>query len=835
MISEQEILNARILIVDDQHSIIFLLEETLTEAGYNFVSSTTDPHAACELYRQNHYDLILLDLQMPVMDGFQVMECLSEVEPNGYLPVLVISAQQEYKLRALAAGAKDFITKPLDLNEVQMRIRNMLEVRLLFQKLDHANHELEKMIQKRAVELRETKALLHRNQVLMQNSKDGIHIMNMNGDIVEANETFCHMLGYAQDEISRLNVAGWDAKWSAKELRERFKWLIGKSEKFETVHRRKDGTLIDVEVATCGMEIDGKFFLYAASRDISERKRNEEALRVAAVAFETHDAILITDAMANIVRVNRAFTDITGYGEEEVLGKNPRIMSSGRQDKEFYIEMWQQLLHTGSWSGEIWDRRKSGQIYPKWLNITAVKNDKQEITHYVAIFSDITVRKQADEEIRNLAFYDALTRLPNRRLFHDRFRAGLTISARRNDYGAVLFIDLDRFKVLNDTMGHDYGDLLLVEVAGRIKSCVREMDTVARLGGDEFVVLLEGIGAAMEEASRRAGTVAEKIREYLSMPYCLKEFEHHNSPSIGISLFNGSKISVDELMQQADMAMYQAKSAGRNVVRFFDPVMQQKVAMRASLENDLHNAIALGQMQLFYQVQVDKMHRPLGAEVLLRWIHPHRGLVMPGQFIPIAEESSLILQIGDWVLEQACCQLGRWRNREQTRNLLLAVNVSPKQFSQQNFVEKIAAMLDKHHVEPRLLKLELTENLVLHDMKSAVSKMHALKQLGIGLSMDDFGTGYSSLAYLKDLPLDQIKIDQSFIRGISNHGNDALLVRTIIKLAENFNMEVIAEGVESEDQLEFLASHACPSYQGFYFGKPIAIEEFESKLLSLEP
>ena len=322
-----------------------------------------------------------------------------------------------------------------------------------------------------------------------------------------------------------------------------------------------------------------KEHLISVFTDITERKKAEEALRVAAVAFETHDAILITDANANIIRVNQAFTDITGYSQEEVLGKNPRIMSSGRQDKTFYIEMWQQLLHTGSWAGEIWDKRKNGQIYPKWLTITAVKNERQETTHYVAIFSDITARKQAEEEIRNLAFYDALTRLPNRRLFMDRFRAALTISTRRNDYGAVLFIDLDRFKTLNDTLGHDYGDLLLIEVAARIKSCVREMDTVARLGGDEFVVLIEGISEDQDEASRKVGLIAEKIRETLAHPYQLKSHEHHSSPSIGISLYRGNENPVDELLQQADMAMYQAKNSGRNAVRFFDPVMQQNVAI----------------------------------------------------------------------------------------------------------------------------------------------------------------------------------------------------------------------------------------------------------------
>ena len=808
--------------------------------------------------------------------------------------------------------------------------------------------------------LHETKTLLLRYQTLLQNSMEGIHIMDIEGNVIEVNDAFCNMLGYIREETLRLNVADWNAQWSREELHERFKANIGNSVLFETVYRHKEGMLIHVEIISCGIEIDGKAYLYAASRDITERKvaeqalreseerwhfaidgsgdgvwdwnletgrivfserylemlgyagnvnwdclddwknhvaaeemqqamvmleayldgkiptysteyrmqradggwawilargkvvsravdgrplrmigthtditerkQTEEALRVAAVAFETHDAILITDARANIIRVNQAFTDITGYSLEEVLGHNPRIMSSGRQDKVFYIEMWQQLLHTGSWAGEIWDKRKNGQIYPKWLTITAVKNERYEATHYVAIFSDITARKQAEDEIRNLAFYDSLTRLPNRRLFMDRFRAALTISTRRNDYGAVLFIDLDRFKTLNDTLGHDYGDLLLIEVAARIKSCVREMDTVARLGGDEFVVLIEGINEDQDETSRKVGLIAENIRETLAHPYKLKSHEHHSSPSIGISLYRGNENSVDELLQQADMAMYQAKNSGRNAVRFFDPVMQHNVASRAALENDLHHAIALGQLQLHYQVQVDSGHRPLGAEALLRWFHPQRGLVMPGDFISIAEESSLILDIGHWVLDQAGGQLALWAGDERMRDLTLAVNVSAKQFAQPGFVGQIADVVRSHRIVPSSLKLELTESMVLHDLKSTIDKMHALKRLGVKLSMDDFGTGYSSLSYLRDLPLDQIKIDQSFIQNITRDGNDALLVQTIIDLGGNFRMNVIAEGVETEAQLTFLKHHDCMNYQGFLFSKPVPIEEFEKLL-----
>jgi len=566
------------------------------------------------------------------------------------------------------------------------------------------------------------------------------------------------------------------------------------------------------------------------NQDITGRKKAEEVLRVAAATFETHEAILITDAHSNIIRVNQAFQDTTGYSAEEVLGKNPRILSSGRQDKAFYAEMWRQILTSGSWTGEMWDRRKNGQIYPKWVTITAIKNDQGETTEYVAIFSDISARKQAEEEIRNLAFYDALTKLPNRRLLLDRFHLALSVSARSHHYGGVLFLDMDKFKTLNDTLGHHYGDLMLIEVAKRIQLCVREVDTVARLGGDEFVVLIDEIGTNAEDASQRVALIAEKIRTALAVPYQIKGHEHHSSPSIGVCLYRGNEESVDTLLKRADLAMYQAKDAGRNAVRFFDPAMQHAVEMHAALEADLRRALPNQELRLYYQIQVDSKHRPLGAEALVRWMHPKRGMVSPVQFIPVAEESALILDIGHWVLETACRQLAQWSGNEQTRDLELAVNVSAQQFHLHGFVGMVAAALRAHQVDPSRLKLELTESVVLDDVADVVAKMHALKVLGVKLSLDDFGTGYSSLSYLKQLPLDQLKVDQSFVRNIATDPNDAVMVKTIIDMAHNFRLNVIAEGVETEAQLDFLKQNGCMAYQGYLFSKPVPVEEFEALL-----
>ncbi|KXS32042.1 MAG: Diguanylate cyclase/phosphodiesterase with PAS/PAC sensor(S) [Candidatus Gallionella acididurans] len=556
----------------------------------------------------------------------------------------------------------------------------------------------------------------------------------------------------------------------------------------------------------------------------------DEGLRISAVAFETSDAVMVTDADGNIIRVNQAFLDATGYSSHEIIGKNPRVMSSEKHDKSFYNEMWRQLLQVGFWSGEIFGKRKNGEIYPKFAKITAVKDKHQRVTHYVAVYNDLSERKRSEAEIRNLAFYDALTKLPNRHLFVDRFSAALAGAFRLNSYGAAMLIDLDRFKILNDTVGHECGDLLLIEVASRLRACVREMDTVARLGADEFIVLIENASDDQDDASRKVGLVAEKIRGSLALPYHCKGQQLLSSPSIGVSLYGGNEKSVDVIIHQAEMAMYQAKDAGRNTIRFFDPVMQNKVALHASMEHDLRNAIAQRQLHLYYQIQVDKNHQPTGAECLLRWIHPVRGLVLPNIFIPIAEESNLILDIGHWVLDNSCKQLALWARHEQTRRLTLAVNVSAKQFAIPDFVDNVARILKEHEVDPARLKLELTESVMLENMAATIDKMHALKALGVSLSMDDFGIGYSSLSYLKRLPLDQLKIDQGFIQGITMDGSDAMLVQTIIDLATNFRLNVIAEGVETEAQLTFLKHHDCMAFQGFLFGEALPIHEFELRL-----
>lgn len=565
-------------------------------------------------------------------------------------------------------------------------------------------------------------------------------------------------------------------------------------------------------------------------RDVTESLKNEQELRFAAATFEVQEGIMITDAQSRILRVNRAFTQLTGYSAEDAIGNTPALLKSGRHDTAFYQQMWQSLEQERYWQGEIWNRRRNGEIFPEWLTISSLLDEAGRVRNYIAAFSDITQYKKAEEEIHSLAFYDSLTGLPNRRLLIDRLRQALIVSGRRNLHGAILFIDLDNFKTLNDTRGHDIGDMLLVDVARRLNQCVREQDTVARLGGDEFILVLEDLDEEPQLAAAHAEMVAEKIQAALNQPYTLAGRDYHSTPSIGVCLFLGQQVAVDELIKRADTSMYEAKNAGRNAIRFFDPAMQEALERRMEIESQLRRALPEHQFRLLLQPQVDRDRRILGAEALLRWEHPYRGLVTPHQFIPLAEESGMIVQIGLWVMEAACQQLKQWEARAETRDLMMAVNVSARQFRQPDFVKQIHATLAATQANPRRLKLELTESMVLDNVQDTIDKMTSLKALGVQFAMDDFGMGYSSLAYLKRLPLNQVKIDRSFVRDIVTDPNDAAIVQTIIAMAGALGLDVVAEGVETDAQLDFLKAQGCHIFQGYLFSMPTPMADFERLL-----
>jgi len=578
------------------------------------------------------------------------------------------------------------------------------------------------------------------------------------------------------------------------------------------------------------MTRDISFALDNFEREI-QRTEAEKSLQLAASVYAaSSEGILITDASNRIISVNPAFTNITGYLPEEAIGNDPNILNSGRHDSSFYQSMWGSIESTGKWSGEIWDKHKNGKIYPKWLTIDTIHNADRSVLHRVAMFTDISKQKEDEDKILHLAFYDPLTNLPNRQLLIDRMQQAIASSSRTGREGALLFIDLDNFKNINDTLGHDIGDMLLQQVTQRLQFCLRECDTVARLGGDEFVVMLVDLSEQYIEAASQTKAIGEKILTALNQIYHLDKYDYRSSASIGATLFNNTIQDSDELMKQADIAMYQAKKAGRNALRFFDQQMQESITARVLLENELHAAIESQQFHLYYQIQVDSAFRPLGAEALIRWIHPVKGLISPIQFIPLAEEIGLILPIGEWVLNKACAQLKLWQEAPHTRGLALAINVSAKQFHQTDFLGQVKTAVQNFAINPGLLKLELTESLLQESIEDTIAIMTALSNIGIKFSLDDFGTGYSSLQYLKRLPLDQIKIDQSFVRDITADSTDLAVVRATIAMAQSLKLEVIAEGVETETQRKLLLENGCTCFQGYLFSKPLSIEKFEEIL-----
>ncbi|MDD5227865.1 MAG: EAL domain-containing protein [Methylococcales bacterium] len=570
---------------------------------------------------------------------------------------------------------------------------------------------------------------------------------------------------------------------------------------------------------------------------------HDNELRIAAAAFESQESFMVTDSNNIILRVNGGFTTLTGYTADDVVGKNPRVLSSGRHNKEFYEIMWNSLLTKHFWQGEVWNCKKNGHIFPEWICITAISNAAGEIVNYVATSNDISQHKADEDRIRQLAFYDELTNLPNRTLLFQRLNLALNTSQRYQKYGALIFLDLDHFKVLNDTLGHTLGDQLIVEVSKRLQRCTRKIDTVARLGGDEFIVILEHLDTNKLLAARQAQSIAEKIRQEIAECYLLNvdilnseitsTIEYHSSCSIGLVIFSGLEVSADDLLKYADLAMYHAKKIGRNQVSIFAPEMQQALIDRTQLETDLRSSIVNGdEFTLYYQAQVDNTGRILGAEALVRWNHPVRGHVSPAEFIPLAEETGMIIAIGTWVLREGFETVAGWATNPETAHLKLAINVSSRQLAQENFVEHVKEIIAETGVNPHFLKLEITESMVVNNVDDAIAKMHALKELGISFSMDDFGTGYSSLSYLQKLPLDQLKIDQSFVRNLSFDGHDSAIVKTIINLGENLSLNIIAEGVETAMQCDYLSNFGCLVFQGYLFGRPLPLSEFNQTVFS---
>jgi diguanylate cyclase (GGDEF)-like protein/PAS domain S-box-containing protein len=592
--------------------------------------------------------------------------------------------------------------------------------------------------------------------------------------------------------------------------------------RFEWMHTKANGDEFPAEVTLSTIILQGRKVIYCAWRDITERRQAEEEMRLAASVFHTtHEGILVTDARGVIVSVNPAFTEITGYEAEEAIGKTPRLLKSDHHGDDFYDTMWRELRAEGRWQGEVWNRRKSGEAILEWLTVSAIRSADGRHRRYIGIFSDITELRRKDEQIRHQAYHDALTDLPNRSLLIDRLERAIASAARHNTSVATLFIDLDRFKVVNDSMGHHEGDKMLQIVAQRLVESIRKSDTVGRLGGDEFVVILTDFKEISEIIQ-----VVEKLNYTLANPMNLGGRTVHSGASIGIAVFPQDGADAMSLMRNADTAMYQAKAAGRGTFRFFDPSMNERAVRRMELEGQLRRALENEEFELFYQPKVNiKDGKLCGAEALIRWRQADGSLVSPAEFIPLAEETGLIVPIGYWVAEEACQQLRLWRDG----GLLLsriAINISPFHFQDENLPIRLEAIIAKTSLTGDALEVEITETAVMDDPRKATIMLERIRGLGIDVSIDDFGTGYSSLAYLKRFPISVVKIDRAFVAELGVNPEDAAIVKTIVALAKTLKLDVIAEGVETQEQWDFLAEAGCEIAQGYFFSRPLPADQF---------
>lgn len=675
-------------------------------------------------------------------------------------------------------------------------------------------------------ERKKTDQVMDQLKAMIDISLDGFWIVDVKGKLLQVNEAYAKISGYSIDELMAMHIDQLEATEGFEQVQAHIAKIIQQGyDQFETRHRRKDGHIIDVEVSAAFLAEFQQFCVFC--RDITDRKRSELDLRIAAIAFESQEAMVITDAESVILRINKAFSESTGYSEKESLGQKISLLKSGRHEAAFYRAMWESILATGSWQGEIWDRRKNGEIYPKWLSITAVKDKAGLTTHYIGMHTDITERKSAEKQIEELAFYDPLTKLPNRRLLQERLKHGIHVEQRDGKQFGLLMLDLDRFKAVNDSLGHLAGDELLQQVATRISQRLRDVDMVARLGGDEFIVLLEDI-AQPEDAAR----VAEDIVADLSKLFCLPQSSNVQiGVSIGISLYPQHGDTPEQLMDHADAALYQAKDAGRGCFAYFSEDLTLAARERIALETRLRLGIGRGELRVFFQPQVDLVTGLIvGAEALVRWQDPENGLVPPLRFIPIAEETGLIVEVGDWVLRETC-KIGRqWLDRG-LPPIALAVNVSPHQFRRGNIEASITQALEETGYPAELLELEITESSLMGNQDNTINLLNSLRAKGIRFAMDDFGTGYSSLAYLKRFPLDMLKIDKSFIDEIPFHQDDMEIAATIIAMGHILGFKVLAEGVETPEQLAFLQEKKCDMFQGYIKSKPLPEDEF-SELLS---
>ena len=802
-----------VLYVEDEDEIraelaVFLRRRVAT------VHLAANGQAGLDAFTQYQPDLVISDIRMPVMNGLEMAERIRAVSPA--IPIIITTAFEEtsYFKKAIDLGVDKYVTKPLNLDilasaldkcarliRAEAALREVDErYRLLFQ-LSHI-----------AISVAAAEGATEWPSVLMTD-----------GHIVDCNAAFTDLLGYgSQDELQSFLFSDLlvpECLDGVNRLIRDELLVRGFTSECEVELRHREGHTVPVVAQLIlRRDTDGRAAeTWAMMRDLSEQRRAERSLQLAARVFESSgEAIMITDQDNRILSVNRAFSKLTGYSQDEAIGQNPRLLKSDRHHLAFYQQMWGCLLGTGHWQGEIWNRRKTGEIYPEWLSITVVRDTQGQVLNYIGIFSDISEAKAATQQIEFLAHYDPLTRLANRRLLEQRVDYLIALAARNMKQLALLFIDLDRFKVVNDSLGHSAGDLVLETVAQRLQATAREVDCLARLGGDEFVCVLHDVCEPPD-----VHAAARRLIAVLDEPIPVAGHTLTVTSSIGISLYPTDGVDYETLLKNADAAMYSAKKAGRDRFMFFSESMNIGMAREREVENALRRALTLNEFVLHYQPQVGVASgRITGVEALLRWNSAELGSVSPGAFIPLAEETGLIVAIGEWVVHEACRQNAQWQ-RQGLPAVTVAVNLSALQFRQSNLPEIVRGALQAHGLAARWLELELTESVVMQDAEHTIESLRLLKEIGTTLAIDDFGTGYSSLAYLKRFAVDKLKIDQSFIHDIPADDDDDKIVTAIIGLAHVLNLKVIAEGVETEEQLCFLRDRHCDEMQGYLFSRPL--------------
>ncbi len=937
----------KILLVDDTRANLVALRRLLKKLNCEVLEATTGNEALMRCL-ENDFALVLLDIDMPEMDGYEVIEHLKGEASTRHIPVIFVTAtfeDTEHQRRGYKVGAVDYIQKPIDdfvllskvslyldfyrsrlqaerelnrseamrvaASEAEARFRQALtdapvpvmlhtdsgEVVLInrvwtelsgFEQQDlrtveewiakayhpdrrddardyfrqlygrsewSMNYECavlakngapliwdfrsgplaplpdgRRLVISMAVDVTQRKraeqALASessKNALLLHAASDGIHIVDRDGALVQVNEAFCRLVGYSSDELEEMNIAQMELKWTTEAVQRRMGALKEAGELIESRYRHADGRLIDVELNVSRIEIDGMPMIYAAARDITERREREEAQRLALTVFNTVDeAVVVTGADRKIVTINPAFTAITGYSDEEAVGRDPKFLSSGEQPPEFFRALWETLATTDAWQGEIWNRRKDGTVFLEGLSIRCIRNSTGEPKHYVGVFSDITRKKQSEELIWRQANFDSLTQLPNRRMFRDRLNQEIRKAKRTNQKMALLFIDLDHFKEVNDTLGHEKGDRLLIEAAARISDCVRETDTVGRLGGDEFTILVTNL-----DDTSSVERVAQDVVGCLAAPFALGDEPSYVSASVGIAIYPSDADNIEDLFKGADQAMYVAKENGRNRHEFYSANLRESARNRSLLLSELRAALPGKEFLLYYQPIVNlRSGRVEKAEALIRWQHPKRGLISPADFIPLAEESGLIVEIGNWVFVEAASQILRWRARGGNCPRV-SINVSPAQFqSGSGGTLTWPDHLRSIGLNGQCLNAEITEGLLLEPSQTILDRLLEFRDAGIQVSLDDFGTGYSALAYLQKFDIDFLKIDQSFIGRLSSESNDMALCEAIIVMAHKLGLKVIAEGVETEQQRGLLATVGCDFAQGYLYSRPIPPDEF---------